>query len=152
LIQTKLQSTTFSYIGSFKNKMHHILEVLMFKFTIFVLITSFLLFGIYFLACIGLDYYMTTKENAFYDIVISNLSKLYITSVCFFTQNHIFQTKLPFYFWKNVILNAQLWFWWIQTLSKFDLITHHKCTKITCVFEWTSFISIQIQKLKSLNT
>jgi hypothetical protein len=101
MIQTKLQSTKFSYNGGFKNKMHHILEVLMLKFTIFVLFTSILLFGICFLACIGLDY-MTTNNNRFNDVVISNLAKLYITSVFFYSRLYIFKQNYHFIFEKTL--------------------------------------------------
>jgi hypothetical protein len=125
--------------------MHHILEILRLEFTICGLLLHFCCFGICLFACIGLNYY-TTNNNTFNNIVISNLTKLYITCVCSSIQDHIFQIKTSFYFWKNLTLCAQFQFWWIQTLSKFGLYhkdnkSHHKCTKIIHVFEKTSCIA-----------
>ncbi len=123
--------------------------------------TNLYCFGIFFLACISLDYY--TTNNTFNDIVINNLNKLYhITCACSCIQYYIFSIKTIILFLKKPYLVLQLWFWCIQTWSKFCLIihknnkSHHKCTKITCVFEQTNFILIphstaKIQMLKHTN-
>ncbi len=85
--------------------------------------TSHLLFWNLF-SCMYWFGLLHNKKNTFNDIVINNLTKLCnMTCACFYIQNHIFQTQPSFYFWKDIILYAQLWFWWIQTLSKFSLIT-----------------------------
>jgi hypothetical protein len=83
LIQTKLQSTTLAYNCDFQNKIHHILEVCGLKFIMYLCC-----FGICFLTCIGLDYY-TINNNTFNDVVINNLTKLYITCACYFIQEYI---------------------------------------------------------------
>ncbi len=148
----KLQLITLAYNHGFQNKMHYIFEILRLEFTIP------LLFWKLFLACIGLDYYRT--NHTFNDIVISNLTNLYnIIGAWSSIQIYIFQAKSTLYFWKKNSLCAQLYFWWIQIVEVQPYNTktnHHKCTKITCVFEQPSFISTppstsKIQMLKHTN-
>jgi hypothetical protein len=103
-----LQLIIFAYHGDFQNKVHHILGILRFKFTIP------LLFGFFFFACINSDYYIT-NNNTFNEIVISNQFKLYITCVCshvyvlllkniFFKQNHYFIFFKPYLVCTTLIL------------------------------------------------
>jgi len=110
-------------------KVHHILGILRFNFTIP------LLFGFFFKTCINSNYYIT-NNNTINEIVISNQTKLYITCVCSFIEEYIFQTKPFFYFEKTLHCTCNFNFDRFKqcqnsTLSHKNNKSHHKCTKIT---------------------
>jgi hypothetical protein len=72
-----------------KLKLLVILRVLRLEFTIFGILFHLCCFQIWFLACIGLDYY--TTKNTFNDIIINNLTKSYNTRACCFTKDYFFK-------------------------------------------------------------
>ncbi len=133
-----------------------ILGVLRLEFTIFGVLLHLCCFRICFLKCVGLDYY---TNNTFNDIVINNLTKLYnITRACSFTKDYIFQTKLPFKFWRTSPCMHNFDFDGFEHYQSLALQhknnkSHHKCTKKKCLYKFILFqLHLLAQKSKFLNT